>query len=75
MWNRINADDLLLCGHGVNHHPIDPALEWFIYTGTAIKEHIQNLCRRFIWILWVQNAVAALEEVSPGRLFRSLHHA
>ena len=75
MRDRIHANHLPFCRHGIHDDAVDPAGKGFIYTGTPVKEHIEDLCCCFIRILMLDDAVAALQEIRSGILFCGHEHA
>ena len=73
--DRVQANGLFLCGHGVDHHTVQPGLERFVGTGFPVEKHIQDFRREGILILWLHDGIPALHEVSAGVLYGRLDHA
>ena len=74
MWNRIHSNYFFLCRHCIYHYPVYTGGKWFIHTGTAVEEHIQNFRCRLIGVFRLDNTVAALCKIGPGILFSRLKH-
>ena len=75
MRDRIHADHLSFGCHRIHNDPVHAVSERFIHARLPIKEHIQHFCRCLIGILMLDNAVSALEKISPGILLRGHQHA
>ena len=73
--HRVKAHGQSLGCHGVQHHPVHPGLKWFLHTGAAVEDLVEDLRCGLIRIRGLDNAVTALEEVGPGGLLRPLEGA
>ena len=38
--HRVDANDPLLCRHGVYHHAVEPVLEGVIHAGATVEVHV-----------------------------------
>ena len=74
MRDRIDANDLSLGSHSIDDYAIDPVSKRLFYAGSSVEEHIQDLCRSFVWVLRLQDVIATLHEVSPCVLLGSDQH-
>ena len=68
LGHGIDTYDLVLRGHCVHHHTVEPALECVIHAGAAVKVHVQDLSYKGVLILGLHDAVAALGKVGTGIL-------
>ena len=72
--DRVQANHLVLCGHGIHYNPLNPGGKRFLYTGLPVEILIQDFRCRFIRVLGFHNGITALYKIRFGILCRSLEH-
>ena len=50
-------------------------MKGIVHTGAAVEEHVQDLCRGLVGVLWLNDGIAALQEIGAGVLLHSLDRA